>query len=52
MIKVSVVIITYNEEKNIERIKTYCIKDVVTLIRIYQCLKGLAPIQDEDIVYA
>ncbi len=42
----------FYEEKNIERIKTYCIKDVVTLIRIYQCLKGLAPIQDEDIVYA
>ena len=42
----------FYEEKNIERIKTYCIKDVVTLIRIYQCLKGLPPIQNEEIVYA
>ena len=42
----------FYEEKNIERIKTYCIKDVVTLIRIYQCLKGLTPIKDEEIVYA
>lgn len=42
----------FYEEKNIERIKTYCIKDVVTLIRIYQCLKGLSPIQNEEIVYA
>ncbi len=42
----------FYEEKNIERIKTYCIKDVVTLIRIYQCLKGLAPIQDSEIIYA
>lgn len=42
----------FYEEKNMERIKTYCIKDVVTLIRIYQCLKGLRPIQDEEIVYA
>lgn len=42
----------FYEEKNIERIKTYCIKDVVTLIRIYQCLKGLQPIQNEEIVYA
>ena len=42
----------FYEEKNIDRIKTYCIKDVVTLIRIYQCLKGLEPIQDSEIIYA
>ena len=41
----------FYEEKNIERIKTYCIKDVVTLIRIYQCLRGLPSIQDDEIVY-
>ncbi len=41
----------FYEEKNIDRIKTYCIKDVVTLTRIYQCLKGFEPIADEDIVY-
>ncbi len=41
----------YYEEKNMERIKTYCIKDVVTLVRIYQCLSGMQPLGDEDIVY-
>lgn len=41
----------FYEEKNIERIKTYCIKDVITLIKIYQCLKNLKPLNDEDIVY-
>lgn len=42
----------YYEEKNIERIKNYCIKDVVTLARIYQCLRGLEPLNDKDIIYA
>lgn len=42
----------YHEEKNIERIKAYCIKDVVTLAKIYQSLKGLPVLKDEDIVYA
>ena len=41
----------YYEEKNIERIKTYCLKDVITLIRIYQCLKGLPPIKDEGVLF-
>jgi uncharacterized protein YprB with RNaseH-like and TPR domain len=41
----------FYEEKNIERIKTYCIKDVVTLARIYQALKGFEVLQDADIVY-
>lgn len=42
----------YHEEKNMERIKSYCIKDVVTLVKIYQSLKGLPVLQDQDIVYA
>jgi uncharacterized protein YprB with RNaseH-like and TPR domain len=42
----------YHEDKNIERIKTYCTKDVVTLAKIYQSLKGLPVLKDEDIVYA
>ena len=41
----------YYEEKNIERIKTYCIKDVITLARIYQSLKGLDVLKDNDIIY-
>ncbi len=42
----------YYIEKNLKRITDYCIKDVVTLARIYQCLKGLEPIKDEDVIYA
>lgn len=41
----------YYEEKNIERIKTYCIKDVITLACVYQCLKGLEPLNENDIIY-
>lgn len=41
----------FYEEKNIERIKTYCIKDVITLTRIYQCLKGQKSLADDNIVY-
>lgn len=41
----------YYEEKNIDRIKTYCIKDVITLARIYQSLKGLEVLKDNDIIY-
>lgn len=41
----------YYEEKNIERIKEYCMKDVVTLARIYQCLIGSKPIDDSNVVY-
>ena len=41
----------FYEDKNIDRIKTYCIKDVITLARIYQCLKGLEPLKDDDIIY-
>ena len=40
----------YYEEKNIARIVTYCIKDVVTLVRIYQALRGLEILSDSDIV--
>jgi len=42
----------YYQEKNLERIKEYCMKDVITLVRIYQCLKGLEPLNEKNIVYA
>jgi 3'-5' exonuclease len=42
----------YYDEKNLERIKDYCMKDVVTLVRIYQCLRGLEPFNDKQIIYA
>ena len=41
----------YYEEKNIERIKIYCIKDVITLVKIYQSLKGLEILTDDNIIY-
>lgn len=40
----------YYEEKNLDKIKEYCIKDVVTLARIYQKFTGQAPVKDEDII--
>jgi uncharacterized protein YprB with RNaseH-like and TPR domain len=41
----------FYEDKNLDRIRTYCLKDVITLARIYQCLKGLQPLTDDDIIY-
>lgn len=42
----------YYEDKKLEKIKEYCMKDVITLVRIYQCLKGQEPILDKNIVFA
>ena len=40
----------YYEEKNIERIKNYCIKDVVTVARVYQKMRAETPLRDNQIV--
>lgn len=42
----------YYEEKNIEKIKEYCMKDVITLARIYIKYTGQKSPEDKDIVYA
>jgi 3'-5' exonuclease len=42
----------YYEEKNLEKIKGYCVKDVVTLARVYQRYTGNNPVSDQDIVIA
>jgi 3'-5' exonuclease len=42
----------YYEEKNLEKIKSYCVKDVVTLARVYQRYTGSVPVSDQDIVVA
>lgn len=42
----------YHEEKDLERIKAYCLKDVITLIKIYQSQKAIPVLKDSDIVYA
>lgn len=40
----------YYEEKNLERIKTYCAKDVVTVARLLQRMRGEQPLRDEQVV--
>lgn len=42
----------YYEEKNLEKIKTYCLKDVLTVARVYQRFKGLSVLTDEDVIFA
>lgn len=41
----------YYEEKNIDKIKKYCLKDVVTLARVYQKYTNQPMLIDKDIVY-
>ncbi|HKC69625.1 MAG TPA: 3'-5' exonuclease [Bacteroidia bacterium] len=40
----------YYEEKNLERIKTYCEKDVVTVARLLQKMRGEQTLRDEQVV--
>ena len=40
----------YYEEKNLERIKIYCAKDVVTVARLLQKMRGEQALRDEQIV--
>jgi uncharacterized protein YprB with RNaseH-like and TPR domain len=42
----------YWEEKNLERIVTYCQKDVLTVAQLFLRFKGDALIEDKNIVYA
>ncbi|MEO8761332.1 MAG: 3'-5' exonuclease [Bacteroidia bacterium] len=40
----------YYEEKNLERIKTYCAKDVITVARVLQKMRGENALRDEQVV--
>ena len=40
----------YYEEKDLERIKNYCIKDVVTVARVLQKMRVESPLRDNQIV--
>ncbi len=40
----------YYEEKNLERIKTYCIKDVITVARLFQKMRAEQALRDDQIV--
>jgi len=41
----------YYEEKNLEKINTYCLKDVITLARVYGRFAGAPELKEENIVY-
>lgn len=40
----------YWQDKDLERIKTYCEKDTITVVRLFQCYRGEEYILDKDIV--
>jgi predicted PolB exonuclease-like 3'-5' exonuclease len=42
---------TYYEEHNLKKIETYCMKDVITLARVYNRFAGLGNLADEDIIF-
>jgi 3'-5' exonuclease len=43
---------TFYEENNLKKISDYCLKDVVTLARVYHRFSGAPDVSDEDIVYS
>jgi uncharacterized protein YprB with RNaseH-like and TPR domain len=43
---------TYYEEKDLKKIENYCMKDVVTLARVYNRFAGAGDLHDEDVVFA
>jgi predicted PolB exonuclease-like 3'-5' exonuclease len=42
---------TYWLKRDLEKIVTYCCKDVVTLANVYLCLKGKEPFRENNVVY-
>lgn len=42
---------TYYEEKNLDKIKDYCLKDVITLARVYNRFAGTGNLNDSDIIF-
>lgn len=43
---------TYWEEKDLEKIKDYCLRDVVTLASVYCIMNNVAPVSDEQLIFA
>jgi len=41
----------YYEEKNLDKINIYCLKDVITLARVYARFAGYKDINENDIIY-
>jgi 3'-5' exonuclease len=42
----------FYEEKNLSKIMNYCLKDVITLARVFQRFMGLGNLPDEQVIYA
>jgi 3'-5' exonuclease len=42
---------TFYEEKNLDKIATYCKKDVITLARVYNRFAGAGHLHEEDIIF-
>ena len=42
----------YWQEKNIERIVTYCQKDVIAVVQLFLRYQGRELIKEDDIIYA
>lgn len=42
---------TFYEDNDLEKIETYCKKDVITLARVYNRFAGLGDLKDEDVVH-
>jgi len=42
---------TFYEDNNLERIQKYCMKDVITLSRVYNRFVGFGNLKDEDIIF-
>lgn len=43
---------TFYEDNDLEKISQYCIKDVITLARVYNRFAGLGNLADDDIIFA
>jgi predicted PolB exonuclease-like 3'-5' exonuclease len=41
----------YYEEKNLDKINLYCMKDVITLARVYGRFAGMDDLKEEDVIY-
>jgi predicted PolB exonuclease-like 3'-5' exonuclease len=42
---------TFYEDNDLEKIKKYCIKDVITLARVYNRFAGAGNLSDDDIIF-
>ena len=43
---------TYWEEKDLEKIKNYCLRDVITLASVFCIMNNVEPVSDEQLIFA